>query len=212
MGPLPIVLGVVVAGIAGYILTRKNSAPTPSRGVLPSAKVKTVASRNFPFVKGIAEKWGKRFSVPVPFILTIAQIESGYNPALFNTNARAMKLGGAWGVTAMTLNTAKGLVPKLQPLAAQEPLIKLALDKWNGTGQSLLDPDLCLLLSVFMMSGLWIKYKGDYRKVAAAYHSGGKPVDEAIKAGVDVTAKLGTFGKDYVARAEKIFPTLSGVA
>ncbi len=230
---LPIlILGGLAVVLAGVVM---SSNKTPG----PTAKLPTGA--NFALVKSLAEKWSKVFSVPVPMILTIAQIESSFRPGLYNTNDRAMLLGGAYGVVAMTLKTGAGKVEQIRKagLDKRYPQIASTLAKWNPAAttanvvslignrttdavknrdtlvrlaQPLLDPDLCLMLGVYMLSGLWAKYKGDYQKVAAAYHSGSGPVDAAIKAAVPVTSKLGQYGKEYVARADKIWPIYKGVA
>jgi phage protein D len=174
------------------------------QGKLPAPRVAaapvTSTARNFPLIHGLAAKWAPIFGVPVQMVLTIAYIESRFRAGAKNTNERAMSRGGAWGVVQMTLFTARELATQLErsgvPQRNRE--VAAALSKWDGTGNSLLDPDLCLLLGVFMLGSLWARFGGDPRRVSAAYHSGSKPVLSAEKAGVDVTSKLGHYGKQYV--------------
>ena len=219
MKPSPVLLG-----LAGLVVLMLAGSTMPT-----GSGKKTKVPAQFDLVKALAAKWGRKFTVPLPLILMIAEIESSFRPGLYNLNERAMKLGGAWGVVAMTLQTGVGKVTQIRsnPKLAADPEIAVTLSKWNPAAtvasvkaaiaaknaaecqrlaQPLLDPDVCLLLGVYMLSGLWHKYK-DYVKVAAAYHSGSVPVDAAIKAGVAVTDKLGPAGKEYVARATKLWPT-----
>lgn len=199
--PLPL----LIAAAAAIAIAGLSMAPvTPAKKPAPQ----------FELVKSLASKWGKVFSVPVPMILTICHIESSFRPELFNTNERAMKLGGAWGVAAMTLTTAKSKIAQMKAakLDQTNAVVKATLAKWNETGQALLDPDLCLLVAVYMLSGLWIKYKGDYKLVAGAYHQGSGKIDQMVKDKKAIPADLPPNGKEYVTRAMNIWPSYQGLA
>ena len=213
----PPVAIIAAAGIVALVIAG-SSMPT---------KKKTPVPKEFERVKSLANKWAKKFSVPLPLVLMIAQIESSFRPGLYNLNARAIAIGGCWGVVAMSLLYGAEKVTQIRAKLPGDADIRATLVKWNPQAtvpniktavaakdvarltqlaQPLLDPDVCLLLGVYMLSGLWHKYK-DFAKVAAAYHSGSVPVDAAIKANVPVTSKLGPAGREYVARAVALWPT-----
>jgi len=214
----------VLVGLAALVVVMLAGGTMPNTPKKPAAKLPAEFDR----VKMLASKWCRKFSVPLPLALMIAQIESSFRPGLFNVNERAMKLGGAWGVVAMTLQTGAGKVAQIRGNAQlmADPEIAVTLSRWNPgateaavkslitakntaeltrLAQPLLDPDLCLLLGVYMLSGLWYKYK-DHLKVAAAYHSGSGTVDKGIAAG-NFAANLGPAGKEYVSRATTLWPT-----
>jgi len=203
--PLLIAAGAALV-IAGLSMVSKPTAPTTGTKVAPQ----------FELIKSLAAKWGKLFSVPLPMILTICHIESSFNPSPGTnmSNALVQKMGGAWGVAQMTVQTATGKVAQIKasPSLAANSMVQATLSKWTGQGQALNDPDLCLLIAVYMLSGLWVKYKGDPRLVGAAYHSGSGTVDKAVNTGVDVDTVLGPAGKQYTARVSQLYPTYSAYA
>jgi soluble lytic murein transglycosylase-like protein len=168
----------------------------------------------FEMLKAIASKWCRLFSVPLPLSLMIMHIESSFNTAVGTNTSTAdvNKLGGAWGVGQVTVTTAAGKVAQIKasPSLMTNADVKNAIAKWTGQGPCLNDPDLNLLLSVYMLSGLWVKYKGDYRKAAAAYHSGSGTVDKLIAAGTPLDVGLGPAGRTYIARADSLWPTYQG--
>lgn len=150
--------------------------------------------------EAVAKKWGPVFGASFGTMLSISKIESGFRATCVNVNSRAMSRGGAWGMYQMTLETAKGHAAALA--SSTNPQVRATLSKWNGSGTSLLDPDLCGMFAARQLGNLEKKYKNP-DLVAAAYHSGEKPVIAAQQAGVPVTDKLGPYGKVYVAMARK---------
>jgi len=181
-------------------------------------KIAAVVSKPAPaLARTLANKWGAVWGVPAGFLLTIMKIESSFRPGLFNTNERAMKLGGAWGLMAMTLSTAKGLEPQIRAAAAAQTTsavnrahILAAVGRFNGTGQSLLDADTNACFGSFFLAKLYREFK-TLDLVAAAYHQGAGKVREMQKAKKAIPEQLPPFGKEYVARARVAAKSL-GVA
>jgi soluble lytic murein transglycosylase-like protein len=178
---------------------------------------KMVAPKAAPaLARTLATKWGGIWGVPAGIALTIMKIESSFRPGLSNTNERAMKLGGAWGLMAMTLTTAKGLAPQIQAAAgattnpASRAHILAAVGRFNGTGVSLLDADTNACFGCFFLAKLYREFK-TLDLVAAAYHQGAGKVREMQKAKRAIPEQLPPFGKEYVARARAAAKTL-GVA
>lgn len=175
--------------------------------------VRKLTSRAAPeLARALAEKWGRIWGVPSGFVLTIMKIESAFRPGVSNTNERAMKLGGAWGLMAMTLTTARGLVPQVQQAAAGKDQITkthvaAALSHWNNSGQSLLDPELNTCLGAFFLAKLYREFK-TLRLVAAAYHQGAGKVRQLQATSKAIPAALPPLGREYVARAEAAAQTL----
>lgn len=223
------------AAIAALVIVGATMPAVPTKKTAPPPK-------DFARIKALAAKWATKFSVPLPVVLAICQVESGFRPWLFNLNDRAVKIGGCWGVVAMSLLYGAEKIAQMRGKLSGDPDVRAVLAAWHpqatvanlkpliaknrgyimpdgknrspgwdattdqivALAQPLLNPDVCLALGVYMMSGLWLKYK-DLAKVAAAYHSGQGPVDAAIKAGVPVETKLGPYGREYVSRAQTAF-------
>lgn len=181
-------------------------------------KIAAVVSKPAPaLARTLANKWGAIWGVPAGFVLTIMKIESSFRPGLFNTNDRAMKLGGAWGLMAMTLSTGKGLAPQIQAAAAAPTFnavnrahVAAALARFNGTGQSLLDADTNACFGAFFLAKLYREFR-TLDLVAAAYHQGAGKVREMLKTKKAIPEQLPPFGKEYVARARAAASSL-GVA
>lgn len=151
----------------------------------------------------LAQKWGPVFGAPVPLIMTIMDIESSFRPGVKNTNARAMKLGGAWGLMAMTLSTAKSIAAQLRGHA--NPLVVSTLSRWDGTGPGLLNPDINVMMGAHELGRDYAEFRDPYL-TAGAYHQGRGKIRELVKAGKPIPASLPPFGRQYVTDAIRKFP------
>lgn len=149
-------------------------------------------------ILALAQKWGPVFGAPVPLIMTIADIESSFRPGVKNTNARAMKLGGAWGAMAMTLSTAKSVATRLR--SHDNPQVTLTLAKWDGTGPGLLNPDVNVMMGAHELGRDYAEFKDPFL-AAGAYHQGRGKIRELLKAGRPIPDDLPPFGKQYVTKA-----------
>lgn len=161
--------------------------------------------RHYEDALALAQKWGYVFHVPASDIMAIAGIESDYNPAAENHNERAEPVGGAWGMMQLLPGTANDLAKLLR----QGPYAKLldvqhALQRFDGTGASLLDSDVNVMFGTFYLRRLSNSFGGNFWFVAAAYQQGPGRVRKAI----DGQGEVGELGKEYaeaaVARRQKL--------
>lgn len=148
--------------------------------------------------KVLANKWAGVFPRVSPeTVLTIIGIESSFKSDAVNTNDRAMARGGAWGYMQMTLDTAIDLMPQM-------PKALAVIGKWNGTGASLLDPDLNVALGTFYLDRLAREFK-DFDLTVAAYQQGPGNIRKSMAAGLSkaqILERLGEHGKQYVLMAQ----------
>lgn len=153
----------------------------------------------------LAQQWGPIFGCPVETIMAIAKIESGYRPGSVELSVRALTRDGAWGMMQQTLATAKGNVAALKK--HPNALVQAAIARFDGTGESLLDPNLNVCLGAYQLGKLTAEF-GDFVAVAAAYHQGAGKVRSMLRAGQAITAANLTAsgapkGAVYVTRAIK---------
>jgi len=149
-----------------------------------------------------AQKWGGVFGIPSSWIMAISKIESNWRPGATNrTSPGDVKRGGAWGSMQVTLETAKGLAPRLQALG--NDAVSLTLEKWDGTGESLLNVDVGIMFGAFLLSELSSQFGGDFDHVAAAYNRGAGNVKKMDAAGQPVT------GLAYVQKAAAALEALA---
>lgn len=148
-------------------------------------------------VAQLAARWGPIFGVNAQTILAICQIESAFRPGA--ANAEAVTQGGAWGLMQQTLTTARGNVAALRSHAS--PDVRATVATFDGTGTSLLDPNLNVCLGAYQLGELGKKFGGNFAHVAAGYHQGAGKVSSVLAAGGTIPESLPPKGKTYVTRA-----------
>jgi len=127
------------------------------------------------------------------------QIESNNRfDAINMKNAR----GGAWGICQMTLDTAKDLTKRFQTVA------KKYWPRFDGTGQSLLDPETNVALAAFQVGLLWKAFKAkpnNWLVAGLAYHQGSGTISKLLAAGNGrlVPTQIPPNGKIYYAGLQK---------
>lgn len=155
----------------------------------------------------LAQRWSAIFGhVPEGLVLTIMGIESSFHPDTENHTERAEKGGGAWGIMQVLQTTAADLIPKMQKRAyvgTVVPLVMQTIRKWDGTGKSLLDPELGTAVGAYYLDRLWQEFH-DFNLVVAAYQSGPAKVRALVSqgfSGSDIAEGLGPHGAQYVVMA-----------
>jgi len=140
-------------GVFAFALTMGGPQliePTKKKGRKVSAKNIT------PELRALVDKWCNVFGVPTSLMLAIMAVESGYNPRATNKSERAMKGGGAYGLTQLLLSTAQNLTSKNPTTAAKYwPGFKAT----NMTAETLYDPVIHVPMAAFAMAGNWKRYK-----------------------------------------------------
>lgn len=140
--------------------------------------------------KGIAEKVDP--VVPMDLIAAIMHIESDFNPTLVNMSPRARKRGGAWGVGQVTLATAKDYAERFKKDGAE------LWPRWDGTGESLKDPETNIGFMVKHLSHSLRKFDGDWLKAGTAYHQGNGTIQKLSREHSDQwQAHLAPYGSRY---------------
>lgn len=150
-------------------------------------------------IRALAQKWGPIFGVPADWIMGVAKVESAFRPGARSTAASDAARGGSWGSMQVSLATAKGLAAELAKL--EQAQVKATLRKWDGTGPSLLDPDLGVMFGAYFLSKLKRQLGADYARVAAAYNQGAGTVQKLVAAG-RFPVGLTPHGRDYVEKTE----------
>jgi soluble lytic murein transglycosylase-like protein len=175
--------------------------------------VKAHHHAQFALAQKLAQKWAGLFGVDPVAVLSIAGVESDFNPNTENHNDRAEPKGGAWGMMQILPGTAHDLVTLLKAGRGVQHLTagparhngQLAvvgvLQRYDQTNaRSLLDPELNVMLGAYYVARLAREF-GDFKLVAAAYHQGPGKVRQMVKAGQAIPDNLPPFGKEYVALA-----------
>jgi hypothetical protein len=127
-----------------------------------------------------AVKYSKEFGAPSSLLTALMAIESSYNPAAKNTNERAMKGGGAWGLTQLLLTTAKDITAR-NPNTA-----KKYWPKWDGTGPGLLKPENHIPIAAFLLAQHWKRFKdkaNNWLTTGVSWHQGSGGVSKLITKG-----------------------------
>ena len=93
--------------------------------------------------------WARRFGIPRKVLAGIVRTESNGRRKAKRLTGGDARRGGAWGLTQMTLATANDLVPRVR---RSNPEYSTILDRFDGTGPSLFDPDLNLLLAAYKLA------------------------------------------------------------
>lgn len=141
----------------------------------PAAKARPMTAKEL--AVSLAVKFASVFGVPVSLVLAIIKVQSNWNPRASNTKNRR---GGAWGFTQMTLATAQDLTKRFPANARKW------WPRFNGTGESLLDPTTNVALGAYQLSLQWKrfrKYPSNWMVTALAYHQGSGGMDKLLKAG-----------------------------
>jgi hypothetical protein len=150
----------------------------------------------------LCARWGAVWGVPAVVLEVVGIIESSMHPKLIeNEDPRAVGRGGAWGLFQMTLATADGLM--------QHPALKARPEarKWDGTGASLLDPELNAMLASYYLAALWRQF-GTFLPTVTAYQQGPKTVAHVLANGGNLVADLPPKGREYAARAIAVLAEL----
>jgi soluble lytic murein transglycosylase-like protein len=188
-------VGAAVLVVGGVALWPRQA----ERAVNKVVRVLTDGPVQQGLCRALADKWSPVFGVPSDWIMAICQVESAFKPGATSQAASDAARGRAWGAMQVTLQTAQGLVPRLQ--ASSSPAVKATMAKWDGTGESLHDADLGILFGTFQLSLLRQQFGDDFAKVAAAYNQGAGRVQKLIAAGTWPTG-LSTHGQSYVAKTD----------
>lgn len=123
--------------------------------------------------KRVSDKWGKVWGVPASWIVAIATVESGCDAGRTNLKSPGdVARGGAWGLMQQTLVTAMDNVRQIKASSMSSNSDVLSeLAKFDGTGRSLLDPDLNVMLGAFQLSRLQTRFS-NFAEVSGAYNRG----------------------------------------
>ncbi len=187
---MPLVLLLIGMALLGTLSGKAQAMPKA-----PKVRYKKAPTE----VRDLAVKWGEVFQIPTNHLLAIARIESSYNENAVQRGTRAMGRGGAFGLMQVTLDTAKEIAKTLAK--STNTKVKATLAKWDGTGESLFDADLCMMFGAYYLSGFYKEFGKSFDHVAAAYHQGAQGLRDMIKKGYAIPEKLPPNGKLYVAMA-----------
>jgi soluble lytic murein transglycosylase-like protein len=192
LGALVALLALALAATGPAARAFVDMSPPASNGV---------AGRRRRFAK-LAARWGAAWGIPSAWIMAIASVESGFRPEVANRSERAMKRGGAWGYMQITRDTARWL---LEARPGDFLPYKATAAKFDGTGPSLLDPDLNIMLAARYLALLRREFR-TFAATAAAYHSGPATVRKLLAQGKRLPEGLGPRGQQafamYQAAAE----------
>lgn len=118
----------------------------------------------------LAVKFAHVFGVPSSLILGLMAV-GGWRAKGHVANSR----GGSWGYTFMSLATAVDLTKRFPQLA------KSYWPRFNGTGQSLLDPETNIALGAYQMALQWRKFKR-WSVASLSYYAGAGRMAGLVKA------------------------------
>jgi soluble lytic murein transglycosylase-like protein len=195
MQPGTALLGLLALGVIAGARSSRRSGAGPR--LAPAA------------LRELAARWGAAWGVPARLLEVVALLESSGRPGMLdNTDPRAVERGGAWGLFGMTLATARSLFDWHRAAFAAFP----AAAKWDGTGLSLLDPELNAMLAGFYLAEQWHRFRGSFVATVAAYQQGPETVAKVLARGGNLATDLPPHGREYVQRAIDTFAELEGRA
>ena len=191
--PIPLVIPLA-AGAFLALTARRNAEPAQARARVPRHQM--------PWAEfaALTAQASAALGVPEIVLWVVATIESDRDPSLANTaDPRAEGRGGAWGLFQMTLGTAKDLFHRYPDLKRAP-----AAAAWDGTGRSLLNPRLNMLLAAAYLGHAWKRF-GSMWPTIASYHQGPGPVRAVLARGGNLFSDLPPKGRIYLARARRAF-------
>jgi len=156
----------------------------------------------------LARKYSPVFGVPVSTLMTIADIESGHNPTRVNMSVASK--GGAWGLMQQMLDEVPWKISMINTHQGRLlPAIRKVTRRFDGTGKSLLDPELSMVLGAWQLGELTRAF-GSFDLVAAAYHQGKHAIEKRLAEGKPAVSPKQPLGLAYVVKAtttrEKYLP------
>lgn len=137
--------GTALAALTGGSARASEPEPQPEHKKVPSRVT-------------LAKKYAKVFGVPVSLVLALIALQSSNRPRVKRNNKR----GGAWGYGQVTLDTAKEIWPKASPRIE---------NKWDQTGEGLLDPETNIGLTAYYLSLWWKRYKSNKLRWALSIYA-----------------------------------------
>jgi hypothetical protein len=163
-----------------------------------------------PYVQRLCRKWEDLFDAPVEEVLSILKIESDFNPA--KRCLLRSKKGGAWGLGGQMLDEAHEKISAIKHQFPKNPKVTRIAGRFRGTGPSLLDPELNVMLTAFQIGQIHQRFD-DFEVVAAAYHQGANIVSWRLRNGQPPVSRLKTpRGHLYVERALQAFSSFRNSA
>jgi soluble lytic murein transglycosylase-like protein len=136
-------------------------------------------------------RWARYWGVPPKIVRGVIKTESRGNPRATAKHSGDLARGGAFGLMQVTLATAKEAVGKLRGAGGD---VARVLQRWDGTGASLYDPELNVMLGAYLLASNY-KAVGNWPAAVLAYNrgvggarsyiaAGGNPSDAAYVAKV----------------------------
>lgn len=160
---------------------------------------------DFDDAKNLVAKYSAIFGVPSSVVLSILSVESGFRRGVSNTSERAMKRGGAWGISQMTLETANDLTRRYPELARKY------WPHFDGTSGTLIDLETNVALATFYLSLAWKRFK-DFYATTLSYHQGVGTVARLLTDPRPWSEKLPPFGRQYYSMLTQVHDRFSAYA
>lgn len=153
--------------------------------------------------KALVRKWLTVFTrVQFEWAMAVIGNESRFNPDAKNLTGGDLKRGGAWGFMQMTLITAVDIAKRLK--ASGVPAITVVLDRWDGTGPGLLDPNLNIMLGMAHLNQLAKALNNDPTLVVAAYNRGLGSVQKMVAEGKQANVRQLDYVQNVMAMRDQL--------
>lgn len=151
-----------------------------------------------PEMERLSNKWAALFQIPSSWIRNIAYVETNWRPWLSNPR------GNAWGLMQIKPTTAADILRRYSKSEIiKSPIAKEVLKKWDGTGESLLDPDLNTFFGAAYLRLISKRFGNLLDVLAAAYNQGEGAVRNALAKAASSGRPFQTFlkpeGRKYIA-------------
>jgi soluble lytic murein transglycosylase-like protein len=159
-----IILGACALAFASSTtFTASSTAHTPCANV-SLAKIRATYIH--------AVKWSAIFDVPVTWLMALACIESDHDPKL--VNPRRGDKGGAWGLMQQMADEASWKIQKIARFWHRSPDVQRVLRRYYLApfAETLLDPELSLMLAAWQLRRLGLLFGRSFEIVAVGYHQG----------------------------------------
>jgi soluble lytic murein transglycosylase-like protein len=134
--------------------------------------------------------WARHWGVPPKLVRGVIRTESRGNPRATAKHAGDVARGGAFGLMQVTLATAREAVAQLAKAGGS---VARVLRRWDGTGASLYDPELNVMLGTYLLARNY-QHIGAWPGAVLAYNRGVGGARSYIAAGNDPARA------DYVAK------------